>query len=121
MKRIIDNKRIEMTNEEYAMYSGICRSYDRPNFKGEELFKDLFETNDDGIITMMKAPNKNYTSMEVYLFILSVMNNQHMRINRDQVQALCDEGKEKFKEIIVEARKTLDEIRNSLQLSKKVE
>ena len=52
--------------------------------------------------------------MEVWLFILSIMNNQHMRINRNQVQALCDEGKEKFKEIIIEAKQTLDEIKETL-------
>lgn len=121
MKRIIDNKRIEMTNEEYTMYTNICRSYDRPNFKGEDLFRDLFETNEDGIITFIKPPNKNYSSMEVWLFILSIMNNQHMRINRNQVQALCDEGKEKFKEIIIEAKKSLDEIKEILATLKKVD
>lgn len=115
MKRIIDNKRIDMTNEEYTMYTSICRSYDRPNFKGEDLFKDLFETNDEGIITFVKTPNKNYTSMEVYLFMISIMNNQHMRINRNQVQTLCNEGKEKFKEIIIEAKQSLDEIKKILE------
>lgn len=114
MKRIIDNKKVDMTNEEHTMYTNICRSYDRPNFKGEDLFKDLFETNSEGIITFVKTPNKNYTSMEVYLFMISIMNNQHMRINRNQVQALCNEGKEKLKEILIEARQSLDEIKQIL-------
>jgi len=110
-----------MTNDEYAMYTNICRSYDRQNFKGEDLFRDLFETNEEGIITIIKPPQKNYSSMEVWLFILSVMNNQHMRINRNQVQTLCNEGKEKFKEIIVEAKQSLDEIKSILESLKKVE
>ena len=43
--RIIDNKRVELTNDEWKTYQEICSSYDKPNFQGKDLFKDIFETN----------------------------------------------------------------------------
>ncbi|NJO18721.1 MAG: hypothetical protein HC877_24275 [Thioploca sp.] len=68
MKRIIDHKAIDMTDDEFRLYNQICRSYDRTNFKGEDLFKDHFESNNDGIILFVRPPNKKYSSLEVYTF-----------------------------------------------------
>ncbi len=48
--RIISYKKVDMTEDEYNEYLRICKSYDTPFFKGEELFKGLFEANDDGTI-----------------------------------------------------------------------
>ena len=86
---IIDNKKLEMTDDEHTMYEAICRSYDRPNFKGEELFRELFETDDDGIIVMLIPPNKRFTSMEVYLFLMSIQLHQHLRLMHKQVDEAC--------------------------------
>ena len=41
--KIINNKRIDITEDEYKTYKEICRAYDRDNFQGEELFKDHFQ------------------------------------------------------------------------------
>lgn len=76
---VIDYKKIDLTSDEWEMYQKICRSYDRPNFKGEDLFRDLFETDDDGIIIFLKPPSKMYTSMEVFMFLMSLMQHQHLR------------------------------------------
>ena len=54
---IIDNKKVALTQNEWDMYQSICKSYDRQNFKGEDLFKDLFETDDNGIIIFLKPPS----------------------------------------------------------------
>jgi hypothetical protein len=87
--RIIDHKKLDMTEEEFTMYNSICRSYDRPNAKGEDLFKDLFETDNDGIILYLKPPSKGYTSMEVFLFITSVFLQQHLRLMHGQINQAC--------------------------------
>lgn len=93
--KIVDNKKIEMTEDEWDYYKGICRSYDRVNFKGEELFRELFETDDNGIIVFIRPPAKA-TSMEVYLFICSMFEHQHIRLIHKQVDDLCKELKEKY-------------------------
>lgn len=88
MIRIIDNKKVEMTNDEWNMYQDICKSYDRPNFSGKDLFKDLFEVDDRGILLMLRPP-KTYTSMEVFMFIMALMQNQHLRLMHQQVNEFC--------------------------------
>lgn len=99
MIRIIDNRKINMTDDEWNMYSGICRSYDRPSFKGEELFRDLFETDDNGIIVFLKPPSNRHTSMEVFMFMSIVMQHQHIRLMQKKVDDLCEEVREKVKKL----------------------
>ena len=91
MIRIIDNKKIEMTQNEWDLYSEICRSYDRPSFKGEELFRDLFESDDNGIIIFLRPPSNRHISMEVFMFMSIIMTHQHLRLMHNQVDNLCDE------------------------------
>ena len=93
--KIIDNKKIEMTDDEWVVYVNICRSYDRPNFKGEELFRDLFETDDKGIIVFLKPPGNRHTSMEVFLFVSILMQHQHLRMMYQKFENMCKEFKEK--------------------------
>lgn len=102
MIRIVDNKKLELTDDEYRAYDALCRSYDRPNFKGEELFKDHFISNEYGIIVAVKPPHKRYSSLEVFCFLISIMTSQHMRILYDQNQALIKETKEKIGQLIKE-------------------
>lgn len=92
---IVDNKKVEMTPDEWNMYVEICRSYDRVSFKGEELFRDLFESDDTGLIIFLKPPSNRHTSMEVILFMSILMQHQHLRRMHQQVDNLCNELKEK--------------------------
>jgi hypothetical protein len=94
--KIIDNKKISLTQEEWDMYQSICRSYDRPNFKGEELFKNLFESDDNGIIVFLRPPSSRYTSMEVFLFLVAVFNHQHVRVIYNQLQILMKEVRQEL-------------------------
>lgn len=48
--RIIDNKKVEMTEDEWSLYQKIVKSYNSITNKGEDLFIDLFEVDDNGII-----------------------------------------------------------------------
>ncbi len=96
MRRTIDHKKIDLTDHEWQLYEEICKSYDRPNFKGADLFRGLFETDGDGIITFLRPPVE-YTSMEVYLFMMSVMQHQHLREMYKKVDDLCLQLNEKIK------------------------
>lgn len=108
--RIIDHKKVLMTNDEYRMYEEICKGYDRPNFKGQELFEDHFESNDDGIILFVKPPHKKYSSMEVFTFLISLMVNQQMRIAQDQVKSLVKEAEIKYLEQLEEIKSLKEEL-----------
>lgn len=87
MLRVIDNKRIDLTNSEFEDYQRICKSYDRQNFKGEDLFKGLFETNEKGIIVYLKAPQA-HISMEVYLFIVNLFLHQHLGLAASEIHEM---------------------------------
>jgi len=93
--KIIDNKKVDMTEDEWGMYQKIVQSYTTATNKGEDLFKDLFETNNDGIIIFLKPPSKFRTSFEVFLFLMSLMQHQHLRLMRQEVDAVLAELKKK--------------------------
>jgi len=96
---IIDNKKVDLTHDEEQMYKDICASYTGNGVKGEDLFFDLFETDDNGIIVFLKPPSKRQTSFEVFLFLMSVMQNQHIRAQYKVLDEAVDEIKNKIKEI----------------------
>ena len=107
MRRIIDKKRIDLTDDEFKLYQEICKSYDRPNFKGSELFAELFETDENGIITFLRPPT-NFTSMEVFLFMMSVLCHQHLRVmysRVDEAVADCRKATEKANALIADLEK----------------
>lgn len=96
--RIIDNKKIEMTDDEWTMYQKIVKSYTSLTNRGEDLFIDLFESDDDGIIMFLKPPSKRQTSFEVFLFLMSLMQHQHLRLMQKQVDDLCTQVRDKLKD-----------------------
>lgn len=97
MIRVIDNKKVEMTDDEYDMYNKIVKSYTDMTGKGEDLFIDLFEANDDGIIIFLKPPSKRRTSLEVFLFLMAVMQHQHLRLMHQQIDEVVAEIKKNNK------------------------
>ena len=97
--RIIDNKKIDITNDEWNLYEKICKSYDEVNFKGSDLFSGLFETNDEGIIIFLRPPSTKKTSFEVYLFLMSLLVHQHLRVMHKEVDACCAQMKNKMAEM----------------------
>lgn len=104
MIKIINNKKIELTHEEYDQYTNICKSYDAPNSKGADLFKGLFDTDENGIIINLNAPSKYYTSFEVFLWLMKVMQHQHLRVMREQQQVMVNETKEIIANLIKEVK-----------------
>lgn len=92
--RVIDYKKINLTDSEWELYQAICKSYDLQNFQGKSLFSNLFETDSDGLITFLRPP-VNYSSMEVYLFLASVFLQQHVRAMYGIVATEMNRVKEK--------------------------
>ena len=90
MLRVIDNKRIDLTNDEWALYQQISKSYDRLNFSGADLFKGLFETDEKGVIVFLRPPSSK-TSMEVFLFLVNVMIHQQLGMAMGHVDQLSQE------------------------------
>lgn len=97
--RIIDNKKIDLTNDEWDMYERIVKSYTTNSLNGEDLFIDLFETNEEGIIIFLRPPSKRHTSFEVFLFLVAIFQQQHMRILYNRVDDICTQMKNKIKEL----------------------
>jgi hypothetical protein len=92
--RIIDNKKVNMTDDEWNMYNEICQAYQEHG--GEILFADLFETNDEGNITFLRPPSKRYISFEIYFFLIALMNQQHLRVMYSRVDDIIDQFKKKM-------------------------
>ncbi len=123
--RIIDNKRIDLTDDEFKLYQDICRSYDQPpNIFGADLFKDLFETDDRGFIVFLRPPKERMISMEIYMFLVSIMIHQHIGSSCTQVETLISEAKTLFEQMqnnILQASKIIEEgkiVISSLQTQK---
>ena|SRR5271154_2792361 len=93
MIQIIDNKKVEMTPDEHQLYQRIVKSYTTISNKGEDLFIDLFETDQDGIIIFLKPPSKRQTSFEIFMFLMALMQHQHLRVMRRQVDEMHAEIK----------------------------
>lgn len=89
--RIIDNKKIALTGDEWKMYEEICASYNRTRFKGSDLFKDLFETDTEGRITFLRPPRQQ-TSHEVIYFLITVMTHQYLSESCQEVSTFLEEG-----------------------------
>jgi len=113
--KIIDNKRIEMTVDEYDMYKDICRAFDRPNFQGEELFKGHFETDKHGMITMITPPMNRQNSPIVHSFLLNIQNNQQLRVNRKIVETLVKEASDKIKALTEHAQELQNKLDEALK------
>ena len=107
--RIIDNKKIDMTDSEWTMYQKIVQSYTSPTNKGEDYFIDLFETNDDGIITFLKPPSRRQTSLEVFLFLMSLFQHQHIRLMHNAVSDIVSQMTEKMHELDKKLQKLSEE------------
>lgn len=105
--RIIDNKKVDLTDSEFKLYQEICKDNSKVNFKGELLFQDLFESDKDGIIYFIRPSNKKYASMEAFLFIVAVMVHQHLRISASETDKINSESKQ----VLEEMKKELAEIK----------
>lgn len=96
--RIVDNKKLALTEKEWTVYNDICQSYNRPNFKGSDLFIGLFESDDEGQITFIKSPSNRRTSMEVFLYLVAIYEHQGMRRLKREMDARLNDIEKRFEE-----------------------
>ena len=94
--RVVCNKRLDMTDDEFQLYQKIVKSYTTPTNKGEDLFIDLFESDGRGVIVFLRPPSTRRTTLEVFLFLMSLSQHQHLRLMQEQVDDLCKQIKEKL-------------------------
>lgn len=97
--KIIDGKKILLTEDEFNLYKTIVKNYTTQTNKGEEYFEDLFFTNDKGIIIMLKPPSHKQTSFEILAFLQNIFLQQHVREIYNLVDNVCDQMKNKMKEM----------------------
>lgn len=115
MIRIVDNKKMDLTDSEFELYQSICKSYTTSTFNGQDLFKGLFETDDNGIIIFLKPSDKPKASMEVFLFLISIMVHQHLRLSTQQFDALMEETRR----VVDDAKQIVAEVK-AIQASKPI-
>ena len=85
MIRAVNNKRLDLSNEEYSYYLKLVESF------GAEEFSGLFETNKNGQIISITPPVERKISLGVMFFTLNVMMNQRLRA----LSAVVKENSEK--------------------------
>jgi hypothetical protein len=93
--KIVDNKKVDMTDDEWNLYQKIVRSYTTATNKGEDLFIDLFESDEEGIIIFLKPPSRRQSTLEVFLFLMALMQHQHLRQMHAQVDEIVSQLKKK--------------------------
>lgn len=86
MIRVIDYKKVEMMDEEYEYYQKLVKEFTQGNYDGKEQFKDMFDTDDDGCITMIHLPLHKEIPWVTILFLQNLMLNQRIRRMEDQIR-----------------------------------
>lgn len=76
----IDNKKVDITEIEYKYYQELVKKH------GASSFDDLFETDKEGRITIVK-PTKSIP-WDILFFVQNLMINQHMRSNDIRISAI---------------------------------
>ena len=77
MIRAIDFQKVEMSDEEFKYYQELVKKLTTAETKGSDYFRDLFNTDDNGLITIIK-PSKP-VPWDVMFFVQNLLFNQHLR------------------------------------------
>lgn len=104
MLRLINHKRIDLTQEEFDLYEKLCKTYSRDNFDGKDLFVDLFETDNDGMIIFLRPPSSTF-SMEIVIFLQNIMTHQHLR----KIYKEFDDSMQEIRSLLNDLRKMSSE------------
>jgi len=115
-KVIVDNKLLEMSNDEYSEFQKICSANEKPNCKGEEIFRDRFATDQNGRIIYLKALGNRFINFEAVFFLVNLMQNQHLRAMYMEIDTLTAKVDQKLQAFELKEKK-LDEALASLKVS----
>jgi len=86
MIRAIDYKKVDLTDQEFDFYNQLIKTYMIGDNDGKAYFSDLFEADDNGIITLIK-PIKSIP-WSILFFIQNLMINQHLRSFDERIKRL---------------------------------
>jgi len=75
MKRIIDYKQVDVTDEEFAYFQSLMGEF--PDAKHQ--IRDLFDVDGDGCITFVRPPVKRQLAWGLLFFFQNLMINQRLR------------------------------------------
>jgi hypothetical protein len=76
MIKAIGLRKVDITEEELNYYKELVSKY-TDNNKGSSYFENLFETDKNGIITIIKPSNN--LPWEILFFVQNLMISQHLR------------------------------------------
>jgi len=76
---IVDYKKLEMIEEEKAYYDKIVEEFSNGSYSGKEQFRDVFDVDADGCISMIRPPLKKEVAWVVLVFLQNLMLNQRLR------------------------------------------
>jgi hypothetical protein len=114
MMRIIDNKKIDLTDSEWEMYEEILKSYENQVKNPKDLFADLFETNNYGHIVFLKPPSFKQTSLQIFLFLMAIFEHQNARLMHKKVNDMCNRMDNKMQDLL----KLEDELKTGIKENK---
>lgn len=109
-KRIIDNKPILLTDDEFNLHKQISRSLDNQTLKGEEFFAQWFESSPDGLIIFLHPPTDKPVSIQVFMWYLSVVIHQHVGqalIEVHEMRKEIEQDRAELKELLTQAKQIL--------------
>jgi hypothetical protein len=93
MIKAIDNKRVDINDEEYAYYKKLIAAF------GEDELKDLFQSDAHGMITAVTPATNRPTALLLVFFFLNLMLNQRLRRMETQYEARLSELEARLKKI----------------------
>jgi hypothetical protein len=68
-----------MTDEEWNYYNKLIKEFTHGSYSGADQFKDLFEVDEDGCISIISPPFKKEVGWAIIVFLQNLMINQRLR------------------------------------------
>lgn len=96
MKRIIDYKQVDVTDDEFAYFQSLMAEF--PD--GKHQIRDLFDVDGDGCITLVRPPVKRQLAWGLLFFFQNLMINQRLR----RLEAHYAEAVKRLYDLIKEER-----------------
>jgi ACT domain-containing protein len=93
MMVVVDFQEVNMSKMEFDYYQDIVKQLTDDKINGKEYFRDLFLTDNTGIVSIVKP--KNNVPWVVIHFLQQLQINQHLRINDTEIEKI----KERLKKI----------------------
>jgi len=83
--RIIDYKKIEMTDDEFDYYNKLVESFTLGGYSGKDQFHDMFDVDSDGCISIIRPPIGKEVAWAILVFLQNLMINQRLRRMEDKL------------------------------------